>query len=472
MAQILDLATRNVWRNRRRSLTTMVAVAVGALSIVLFGGFVANIFVGIETTMVKTAGHIHVYRNGYFLFGSGDPSGYGIARYRDVMRLIEQDAEMKPMLEVVTPRLQLSGIAGNFAENVSKTFLGVGLVPSDRERMIAWDAYKALVPVPSYGLDDARPEEAVVGVGMARMLHLCRALGGKNCPTPPAKAVAAQTQEGAALAALATAEGTAEGTADGKGAEQAPAGATARIDLLAATASGAPNAVPVTVIAAKSMGAKPLDESFVVMPIAQAQRLVYGRGEPRATAIVLQLKSTSMLPAARARLEALFKSEGLDLEVLDFAQLDPWYNQVRGMFTAIFGFIAALMAVIVLFTVVNTMSMAVVERTREIGTLRALGMRRGAIRRLFLAEGAVLGLIGASLGVGLALLLAWLVNGSGMTWTPPNNVEPVPLLVRAAGSPSLLALAWAGLAAVAVLSSLFPANRAARLEIVEALRHA
>ncbi|MCW2314448.1 FtsX-like permease family protein [Rhodoferax antarcticus] len=68
------------------------------------------------------------------------------------------------------------------------------------------------------------------------------------------------------------------------------------------------------------------------------------------------------------------------------------------MFNTIFGFVFLLIGGIVLFTVSNTMNTAVIERTVEIGTLRATGLRRSGIRRLFVTEGAILGVVGAVLG--------------------------------------------------------------------------
>ena len=66
-----------------------------------------------------------------------------------------------------------------------------------------------------------------------------------------------------------------------------------------------------------------------------------------------------------------------------------------------------------LFTVSNTMNTAVVERTVEIGTLRAIGLRRAGIRRLFVTEGALLGLCGAVLGVVVALVLSGVGQSDG-----------------------------------------------------------
>jgi putative ABC transport system permease protein len=209
------------------------------------------------------------------------------------------------------------------------------------------------------------------------------------------------------------------------------------------------------------------------MHLAQAQRLIYGSASPKVTAILLQLQHTSQIPAAKARLEQLLATTWREqpLEVLDYTTLNPFYGQSIRMFAAIFGFIAVLIGAIVLFTVGNTMSMAVVERTVEIGTLRAVGLRRGGIRRLFICEGLALGLAGAVIGVLLSLAIAGIVNHSGLTWLPPGRVEPVPLTIRVWGETRMIISTAIGLVLVAALSAWWPANRAGRMNIVDALRH-
>jgi len=142
-----------------------------------------------------------------------------------------------------------------------------------------------------------------------------------------------------------------------------------------------------------------------------------------------------------------------------------------GLFGGIFAFIAIIMGVIVLFTVLNSVGMSVVERTTEIGTARAMGARRGGVRRLFLVEGALLGAIGATVGVGGAQLAAIVFNHAGFTWTPPGQASAVPLAVMTSGSGGLLLRAWLGLLVMATIAAVIPANRAARLQVVDALRH-
>ena len=125
-----------------------------------------------------------------------------------------------------------------------------------------------------------------------------------------------------------------------------------------------------------------------------------------------------------------------------------------------------------LFTVSNTMMAAVMERTTEIGTVRAVGLRQSGIRRLFVTEGFLLGCVGAVLGVLSAVLLATLVNSLHLTWLPPGSSTPLPLSVRVLSEYGMMVGTAVGLIIIATGSAWLPAWRAARLSIVEALRHA
>ena len=82
---LLKIASRNILRNRRRSLITGSAIAVGAMSMLVFGSFISFIFAGFETNLVQRIGHLTVFRQGYFVFSAGNPAAYGIDSYRDAM---------------------------------------------------------------------------------------------------------------------------------------------------------------------------------------------------------------------------------------------------------------------------------------------------------------------------------------------------------------------------------------------------
>ena len=468
MIRTLSLALRNLLRNRRRSLTTLLAVMIGTISILMFGGYVRNINYGLESQFVSQSGHLQIQHKDYFLFGDGNPVAYGIADYERIMSTIKADPILSPLLSVVTPVLQLGGVAGNFSAGVSRTVMGSGMVAEEQNRLRLWNDYDFPQVLSPLALAGTPPESAVIGTGVARVLQLCGPLKVRNCldavPVPDAKLAAATAATDAPddIAALSEQEAP-------------PAAATSgtQIELLAPTPRGAPNVAQLKVIKAEEQGVKALDDIFIALHLPQAQRLVYGVGTPKVTAIIVQLQHTADMPLAQTQLASLMRKAYPDkpLAVLPFDVLNPFYGQSIKMFDIIFGFISALIGSIVLFLLSNTMSMTVAERTVEIGTLRAIGLRRNGIRNLFVCEGMLLGLIGAGLGIGLSLLISFAINQSGLTWIPPGSMTQVPLTVRVAGEYQLVLTSAIGLMAVATLSAWWPARRAARMNIVDALRH-
>jgi putative ABC transport system permease protein len=465
---MFKIAFRNIFRNTRRSLTTMLTIAIGTAATLVFGAYTVYVTYGLQTATVERVGHLTVYRHGYFDFGSGNPAIWGIDRYDAVRKLIIEDPVLAPLIVVATPVQSLAGIASNSETDESRTFIGTGFIPSDRDTMKLWDEYGVGNPGPrGTGLHDADTSQGVIGAGLARVLGLCEKLHLSQCPKLPSGA------PGAVSISPDVAGLPKQDFSDlvARDASNTPAQTLPRIDLLAATAGGAPNVVNLQIPRVELQGVKELDDIYVGMHLALAQQLVYGRGEHKATGIVIQLHHTEDMPKARARLAELFRAHGLDLETRDFSELTPFYLQALNLFRSIFSFISIIIGIVVVFTVSNAMGMSVVERTDEIGTTRALGVRRSGIRRQFLLEGVMLGVLGATAGVAIAFAVAYLVNESGLTWTPPGQAQPVPLKLYMFGAWQLVGTIWVLLSVLAAIAALLPANRAARLQIVDALRH-
>src|SRR5262249_55922214 len=103
-----------------------------------------------------------------------------------------------------------------------------------------------------------------------------------------------------------------------------------RLELLAATAGGAPNVMSMNVVGAEPQAARELDDNAVIMHFGLAQKLLYGRGEHKAVGIVVQLHRTEDLPRIHARLASIFAAKQLDLEIRDFADREPFYRQAVG----------------------------------------------------------------------------------------------------------------------------------------------
>lgn len=465
----LQLAVRNLFRNRRRSASTLIALAIGLTAILLFSGFKVNLRATMLTAVVRAGGHLQVQHTDYFLFGGGNPGAFGITGYADLVKSIKADPVLGPMLAVTTPMMRFGGLAGNFDVGITRTVIGSGYVAEDISAMRKWNEFDLPVLRPTFPLEGTAPDAAIVGVGVARVLQLCAPLQIANCPAPSQPGPAAKPAVGKALpsdiADLAMTESRSKPAARASG---------ARLELLSSSSRGAPNVTTLNVVAAEDQIFKELDEVAVLVHLGHAQRLVFGRSVPQATAIMVLLARSDDLAAASSRLrEIVDKSpESGRLAVRDFVELNPFYAQSEILFNFIFGFIFVLIGGIVLFTVSNTMNTAVVERTVEVGTLRAIGLRQSGIRRLFMLEGFLLGSFGALGGIVIAVVVGGLVNLSGLTWLPPGSSEHLPLQLRVLSDTGTVFTTAASLIVVATLSAWWPAWRAANLNIVEALRHA
>ena len=466
----LSIALRNLFRNARRSIATISGIAIGAIAILLFGGYKSNINYSMQTAYVRAGGHLQIQQKDFFLYGSGNPSAYGISNYERIITAIQSDPELRQMISVVTPTLQFNGIAGNYSAGVSRTIIGNGIVAADQVKLRLWNPYQLHLDTPALRLANSSTDAAMVGLGLARVLHLCEALKISDCPQQERAVSPTGGNIPADIAALSSLEVDSRSAASGTKLDTDPA---RKIELLTSNPRGAPNVVSLNVIHAESQGFKEFDEIYVVLHLKQAQNLVYGAQRPKVTSIIIQLRDTHQTAAARARIESTLQRylQEESLAIRDYAFLNPFYVQSTDMFDTIFGFMFVLIGGIVMFTVSNTMNTTVVERTIEIGTLRAIGLRRSGIRLMFVLEGALLGLSGALVGLLLALGAAAVINRLDLHWLPPGSASPIPLELSVWGETTMIVGTTCGLILMATLSAWWPAYRAARLNVVEALRH-
>jgi putative ABC transport system permease protein len=178
----------------------------------------------------------------------------------------------------------------------------------------------------------------------------------------------------------------------------------------------------------------------------------------------LALKATSAAdrPALEREVERILDRDYPNLAVLSNEELKADIEQQVNQQFAIFYAIVAVAVFASLFGIVNTLSMSVIERTREIGVLRALGATRWQVRRQVGDESLVIGLIGALLGI---------VVGTGLGWALLKGLAAgVPGVVYSPPVATMAAVAVAGMV-LGLIASVLPARRAARLDVIRALSY-
>ena len=236
------------------------------------------------------------------------------------------------------------------------------------------------------------------------------------------------------------------------------------LTLMSTTTAGSLNAVDVTVTGIVSSGISDIDKRLAMVELSTAQGLLVSDKVSYLSVYLDELEQSDALGAAWR------KQYAGKLEVRTWLDQALFYQSVKGLYNRIFGFLGVIVLVIVLFAIANTLSMAVLERTREIGTLRAMGTTPGEVTRLFSLEGLVLGGGGALCGMVLAagMSMALLVLGLQMP-PPPGRTGGYPLVV--AISPVLYVSAALAVTLLATLASFLVSRKAANQSVVEALAH-
>lgn len=234
--------------------------------------------------------------------------------------------------------------------------------------------------------------------------------------------------------------------------------------LIANTEEGSINAVETEVVGIFESIAQAYDDTALRIPIELARELMRTEGEHLR---LIFLDDTDSVPAALERLRAALPADAY--QVVPWIELADFYNKTSALFAKQVGVIYLIIAMIIVLAISNTMTMAVMERVGEIGTMMALGTRRSGIRSMFLLEGLILGLVGASVGLVLGCVLGVAISAVGIPMPPGPGMSwgyEAGILI----SPGNL-LTAAGIALVTtLLASVYPAWRASRLDIVDALR--
>ena len=415
----LRFAALNTLRNRRRSVVTVTIAALGTAAILLAGGFALSTYQALAEAAARNTGHLIVARPAQFERDEDTPLQHGLDNAEALTARLLADDEVRQVL----PRVDFSGLISNGDKSV--VMVAAGIAP------------------------DA--EFAVKGPFLTMRSGQVLASGAAGQP-----ALAVMLGEGLARSLKA-----------------APG---ASLTLMASTTEGALNALDVVVTGVFSTGVPELDRRLVYTDIATAQKLLVTQ---RISSLGVFLDRMDHTAAAHARWQAQL-SPATNAQVAQPAQptltVQTWldqavfYRSVRDLYNRIFGALGAVIGVIVVFVVSNAMAMAIIERTRELGTLRALGTAPGQLVRCLALEGLMLGGVGAVAGalLAVAVALALLVFPVQMP-PPPGRSSGYPLLVSI--DPTLFGATLAAMLLLAMAASALVARHTVRQPIVDALAH-
>jgi lipoprotein-releasing system permease protein len=206
------------------------------------------------------------------------------------------------------------------------------------------------------------------------------------------------------------------------------------------------------------------DNSYIYMALPVAQDFA-----SLGTAVTgLDVKTTDRWSAA-AVARALETALGYPYRAEDWEQQNSSLFRALKLEKITMGFIVLLIIIVAAFNIVSTLTMVVADKTREIGILKAMGMPSRSIRRIFLAQGLVIGAVGTSMGLIIGLGGAVLLERFKFIKLDPKIyfIDHMPVAVQ----PLDVILTVVASLVIATLATLYPSLQAARLYPIEAIRH-
>lgn len=400
----LRLSWRNVWANGRRSALVLGTIALAGLSLMLFAGYVLATKTGLEFSTIR-GGIGHLQ-----ISGRGGFDGYAEEPLAFALTPSQVDAlgmvsDRSPAVRRIVPRLQFNGLVSNGPRTLS--FSGTGVDPVvENAAFGARQRITAGQPLRSVSPDDS----VVLGAELARRLGV------------------------------------------------RPGGT---VTVFTTTVSGAINVIDMVVVGLVSTGI-PQTELFLLQAKLQAVQDLLVTDKVSTVAVLLE-EGSDVAATARAMLAGVPGSE-----IRTWRQLAPAYDQVVGLYTTLFTIFGAFITIVTIFSVATTVLTSVMERTREIGVMRSLGISPAAVRGAFVLEGFIISGFALLLAAAATLLLGQAINAAGLTAPPPpGRTVGYPFRIFWDGS----AVLW--IAAVIIVLTAAAAwlvsGRISRLRIVNAL---
>lgn len=411
MFRLVKIALRNLLRYKRRTILTMSLITIGVAFVLVFVSVTASfkaMMVGEITDSML--GHIQVHKKGYVASIDNLPLNLNLKlpAFQKVEKII---AEI-PEIEAFSPRIKFGGVFSNFVES---TNIRLNAVDPEKE----WATVPLLLSRITSGSKTIRPGEILVPELLAK---------GMKVAVGDTAVVVATNEDGSVNGYQFTVGGILRSVTG-------PGGRDGYIHI-------------------------------------EDGRQILRMEELEISEVAIRLKKFNTLENVSARLqETLGKEINAQgkpaFEIHTWKKLTPFFNIVR-MIDVMTFFIKLMLIAIVMISVMNVMIMAVYERTREIGTIAAIGTLPGRILSLFVIEGLSLGLLGAASGTVFGGLAVIVLNALKIKFNFGRQQGLI--LASSLNVTDILTISLI-VVGVAVLAGFQPAFRASRLEPIKALRH-
>ncbi len=440
MLDLWKVSLRNVGRNKRRSLITIITVFIGVVVVTGTRGLLNGLQGEFRSALTgKVHGDLQIHRRGYQ--DSLESNPYNILINFD--KALHEKLKANPAIAAYSPRLRVMGLL-NHQKSQRSTPVFITGIDSEQELKVC---PRLVGAVQAGTMLDASLEQASIAADDEDLQE------AKGLDDPSALAAKDSQPKATGLHQIMISPALQRGLQASIGDE---------IVLLLQDRNNMQQAIITKLVAVVDYGLPNMNARMAWMDFKTLQSSLHLDEET--SEIAMRLQDQSKVDSVKS---ALTRSLDQEYFVETWLDLSPFFRDIMGLQDIVFGAILIIIFVIVIAAIVNTSLMTVMERTREIGTLMALGYRRHHILTLFLGEASVIGLGGGISGLCFVVIVLRILHAVGIVLKLPGQQVATVLYPDISLNFVLLVLALA--VASALIAGLIPAWRASRMKPVEAL---
>jgi putative ABC transport system permease protein len=413
MRNLAKIALRNLFRYRRRTLLTSMLIVIGVMLVVVTSGFVGGFRYSVTSILTDTMlSHVQVHKKGYTKIINASP----LNLYLDgkEMEHLREALDNNADVEAYSPRINFMAMASIYTETTTMKLTAVDPERESRTCPALPDRLTEVKDTERF----LKPGEIIIPGLIATAFHL--SIGDSVV-------LVCTNRHGSMNGAVFTVAGILEGFAAGEF----------------------------------------LRNGYIHISDAEA---LLQMDEPEISEVAIRLRDIDRLKSVYGAL----LSGGPGGRALDGAvyEVDTWeslspFTSILMLVSIVTYVVKFVLIAIVLISVLNIMMMAVYERTKEIGTISAMGTPARRIRRLFLLEGVTLGAMSLVVGLAVGGLVLVILDAAAIHF----KAGPFTLQLITRLTPADIASVSVMVILVSILASLQPAHKASRLDPVDALGH-
>lgn len=422
---IWKFAYRNLLRNKRRSLSTGVAITVGFVGLNLLGAYIYRSKMALDVTSVYSAqkGHVSIYKKDAIEQYQIKPKKYvfSIEEQQQVMKAI---SDLEPQIEYTGQQISVPGLFSNGVKSHPVVIYGFDPVAYQKSltqpMLLEW-AKDWVLPSQRENADlfVRKPDTVSITPKIAEILSFKYPLADNDT-----------------------------------------------VQIAARSLDGDLNAINAELGAEHTTGMQFLEDTVVLIPIKKVQELL---ATDAVESISIYLKPDVSLNPFIVKLKEKLSTLGYATDVyrFDAPEINALHQGTMGFLYVMGGFFLFLICTAVSLTIINSLTMGIIERTREIGTLRAVGFKSLDVVKLFVRESVLLSVISMGFGILISFLVSSAVNAANIRFFPPGASAKIQFVLK--WNLYIASFVFILLFTISVLSSFFVIKSKLRTKLIALL---